>query len=233
METETAPVESAPVEPVAEMVPSEPTEPDASFTQDEAPAKGPADTSEVLSSPEPSDEPADILHSDEPEGEPVVSDDMQPARDWERELDERTREAEELAKQRDDLESRVNAAEQSRAELEEQNAVLLGEVEALKARLLDETLASVQAELGTQVSEPHMAFVDKSLLVDENGMPNRDAVKHFVELFAVKRFEKSANALHIGAQTNPNMQPNPYEGYGPKGKRLDGRNRFNPFAKKG
>lgn len=227
--------EAPPAEAGPDMVPSEPTEPDASFTQDEAPAKGPADTSEVLSSPEPSDEPADILHSDEPEGEPVVSDDMQPARDWERELDERTREAEELAKQRDDLESRVNAAEQSRAELEEQNAVLLGEVEALKARLLDETLASVQAELGSKVSEPHMRYVDKSMLVDEHGLPNREAVKHFVELFAVKRFEKSASSLHVGAQTDHSKQSHPHQGYDNHGSMLDARNRtsrFNFFGRK-
>ncbi|MER6811591.1 hypothetical protein ABT299_20165 [Spirillospora sp. NPDC000708] len=209
METEAMPAEAGPVE-----VPSV-------GSVEEAPAEGPA---------LPSDPSTEDIPSDEPAEEPSSSfeEEEEPARDWESELAELASERDSLTAERDDLTTKHQDAESRVNEL-------LAEVEALKARLLHETLSSVQAEIGSKVSEPHMQFVDKSALADENGLPNRDAVRQFVELFSVKRFERSASDLHVGAQTSGN-QPDPNAGFeGRTGSRLDARNRsskFNPFGRK-
>lgn len=223
-----APVEAGPGEPPAAAPES------TSFAQAETlPEEGPALPSDLSTEDVPNDEPAEVLSSvDEPEETP---------RDWESELAELASERDSLTAERDDLSSRHLDVESCVNDLEEQNTVLLAEIESLKARLLDETLSSVQAELGTKISEPHMPFVNKTALVDENGFPDRQAVKRFVELFSVRRFEKAASDLHVGAQTSSyRLDPhagfegrNPYTGRG--GSQLDARNRnkFNPFNRKG
>ncbi len=97
--------------------------------------------------------------------------------------------------------------------MQDQAADLKAQNTDLRERLLSLTIENVKQKEKRILHESVISMLDMSRLVDDDGLPNRDAITAIVRQFGgdPKRFVATAAELGIGATS---AYPQPPEGFG-------------------
>lgn len=198
--------------------PVETPAPDSAVESTESLSEAPTQTTTEVTPSGDDEAPGDsVSDPDDPvEEETEEPASPEPARDTDAELSElQARHDEELASIRE-----------ASAALDAQNA-------ELKAQLLDMTIQQVSTNKNLKIASNKLRFLDRSLLVNADGLPDQSAIADLVTAFgeAPRQFKEN---IGVGPQGGSGSA-SPYDGYASKGGssgKLDARNRFNPLRRK-